>query len=361
MTKIFGLEHNEIEQIISDIAYKQMGCKDEKIVIVYDEDCELAKVICNAHQKVTPQAEFIKFDNSTPEKVEEIRNMLLSLEAGSSVFLIESVSFRLDDFRIRLQLFNNGVGCLEYSHLSWYKGQENTFLNAIRWQGEEFFRLGSALKKHIDECDSLKIYSGNPENPDILDFGPMDDSKINDGRFYQQKNRGGSVVCGEVFSEAQDLYGVNGKLSINCYPNNRYLIQECETFSLTFTNGIVSEYSENTPEYFIKETLDLIKASEEDEEGNGEVMVREAGFGLNPYISLKNQLTFVSVFERQTGFHVSLGKKHMVYRKKLHKNVIQRYHIDVFADLIKITTEKKDEVSGKLQTTTLFENGDYCV
>ena len=35
-------------------------------------------------------------------------------------------------------------------------------------------------------------------------------------------------------------------------------------------------------------------------------------------------------FERISGFHLSLGKKHNIYRKKLHKDEVQRYHIDVF-------------------------------
>jgi aminopeptidase len=52
-------------------------------------------------------------------------------------------------------------------------------------------------------------------------------------------------------------------------------------------------------------------------------------------------LSDVNPFERYEGFHLSLGKKHNIYRKKLHKDVVQRYHIDIFPDFSEMKVDGK--------------------
>jgi hypothetical protein len=65
-------------------------------------------------------------------------------------------------------------------------------------------------------------------------------------------------------------------------------------------------------------------------------MMRELGFWLNPAITNKTPLNDVNAFERKAGFHISMGKKHWIFRKKLHRKVNQRFHIDVFPDVKEI-------------------------
>jgi hypothetical protein len=65
-------------------------------------------------------------------------------------------------------------------------------------------------------------------------------------------------------------------------------------------------------------------------------MMRELGFWLNSDISNKTPLNDVNAFERKAGFHISMWKKHGIYRKKLHRKVNQRFHIDVFPDVKEI-------------------------
>lgn len=62
-------------------------------------------------------------------------------------------------------------------------------------------------------------------------------------------------------------------------------------------------------------------------------MVRELGLGLNPAITTSSSLSDINFYERKIGVHLSLGKKHGIYGKKLPKTMVQRYHIDVFLDL----------------------------
>lgn len=345
----------KIHAIISDTLWKQMKCSDEKIVIIYDEDSPLAKILANGYKHVLKDrdkntTQIVKFDET---KKEYFKTLLHSLEEGSSVFLIQSTSFRLDDFRIRLQLFNAGVGCMEHSHLSYYTGdQEETFLNALTWKGDEYDRLGKTVRNLLETSDEIRIFSGES---DMLTFGQMEEAKINDGRFYAQKNRGGSSICGEVFSEAKDLEAVNGKLTIHCYPNSDFMIQKCTPFSIRLEKGRIVHVDKNAPAEFLENIIDRVRAGETNEDGESEVMIREAGFGLNPFISMENPLSYVSIFERQAGFHVSVGKKHNIYRKKFHKKIVQRYHIDIFADMKKMVAVKDG------RETVFFENGKYCV
>ncbi len=84
-------------------------------------------------------------------------------------------------------------------------------------------------------------------------------------------------------------------------------------------------FDDTYPEWF-KQILLKIRESEWD------VMIRELGIWLNIALSKNRTLSDVNYFERQFWIHLSLGKKHGIYAKKFSRNVIQRYHIDVFLD-----------------------------
>ena len=78
----------------------------------------------------------------------------------------------------------------------------------------------------------------------------------------------------------------------------------------------------------------------------GEVLVREIGVGFNPAISQETPLSDVNAYERQYGMHLSLGKKHGIFGKKLPKIEVQKYHIDVFLEVERL--EFGDERFGGL-------------
>ena len=149
-----------------------------------------------------------------------------------------------------------------------------------------------------------------------------------------------------MFTEAKDFSSVNGELMIAAYPGTDWKMVPCEPFKVKITNSLLTCDDPKCPKPFREEVLDVIAASEDNE-----VMVREAGFGLNPAISLTKPLSDVSAFERMAGFHMSIGKKHPIYRNKLPKTVTQRYHMDIFADLDQIVID--DEV--------VYKEGAYCL
>jgi hypothetical protein len=90
----------------------------------------------------------------------------------------------------------------------------------------------------------------------------------------------------------------------------------------------------------------MIKKNEDDE-----IYLRELGFWLNPGITWDKTLADVNAFERIAWFHMSLWKKHWIYRKKFHRKITQRYHIDIFSDTDKIYFDDK----------LIFENEKYII
>ena len=326
-------------QITKVVLEKQMQCKDEPQVLLFDRQCDFSSILADAYSANMPRAEKINFDD---EKPDELREKLLSLPSGSTVVLVQSSNFRLDDFRIRLQLFNAGIGCLEHAHLKYFAPDEfETYANALEYRGDYYERFGGLLAGKLEQASELKIVS---KNGSVLSFGPMEECKTNHGVFWKQKNRGGAAICGEVFTEAKDFSSVNGELMVAAYPGTDWKMVPCEAFKVKITESILTCDDPKCPPPFRKDVLDVIAASED-----GEVMIREAGFGLNPAISHANPLSDVSAFERMAGFHISLGKKHPIYRKKLAKSVVQRYHMDIFADLDQTLID--DEV--------VFKGGSY--
>ncbi len=65
-------------------------------------------------------------------------------------------------------------------------------------------------------------------------------------------------------------------------------------------------------------------------------LIREFGIGFNPNIGPEAPLSDVNAFERQLGVHLSIGKKHGIFGKKLPKDELQKYHIDIFLSVSNI-------------------------
>ncbi len=330
---------DRFRELTALILEKQMGCASEPQVLVYDRQCELAELLAEAYKANMPTAECIDFDQTDPE---ELRQKLIALPEGATVILVQSTNFRITEFRFRLELFNRGLGCLEHTRLAYFKPQEyGIYADALEFRGDYYKAKGSEIAQKLEEATNIEIVS---HGGSVLHFGPMEKAKINHGLFAEQEHRGGAAVCGEVFSEAKDFTSVNGELMVRAYPGEDLLVVQCEPFKVRIENGLLSCDDPKCPEDFRVRVLDKIAASED-----GEVFVREAGFGLNPAVSFATPLSDVNHFERMAGFHLSLGKKHNIYREKISAKITQRYHVDVFADL------KEIRVDGE----PIFINGGY--
>jgi leucyl aminopeptidase (aminopeptidase T) len=180
--------------------------------------------------------------------------------------------------------------------------------------------VGHALKARMDAASSAKVESLG----DRLDFAcPLELAKLNIGDFAGLKNTGSMFPIGEVFSEARELERVDGRVNIYGFADTSFRLNVPEApITMVIERGRVVQALNSSDEF--DRVLSLIRADE------GEVWLRELGFGMNRAFSRERRVSDVGAFERVCGVHLSLGARHGVY-KKPHLNPREvRYHVDTF-------------------------------
>ena len=92
---------------VGDILTLAIKHTDERrAIIVADSGCALAVTLSQAYRRCLPDAQFIDFDAVTPQVV---LDAFAQLTARDLVILIQSTSFRLEAYRMRVELFKRGL------------------------------------------------------------------------------------------------------------------------------------------------------------------------------------------------------------------------------------------------------------
>jgi len=311
----------------------------QRALVVFDTRSTLAQVLTTAYRACLPDAEFLDFDTQTAEV---IIARFAALHAQDLVVLVQSTNFRLDAFRIRVELFKRGLKVIEHPHLGRMQGQEIAiYIDALAYDPAYFRSTGHALKRLIDQASHGMLDTGGAQ----LEFAsPFESAKLNIGDYSDMPNVGGQFPIGEVFTEARDLQAVNGAVRIFVFGDTRFSVnQPTHPITLIIERGQVVAVRDSTPEF--DAVLTKIKEDE------GVVWVRELGFGLNRAFSKQRTVADIGSFERMCGVHLSLGAKHGVYGKPNFKRGDGKYHVDVFA-----ATE-----SVQLDGRVIFRDGAWCV
>jgi hypothetical protein len=250
-----------------------------RALVVYDSRTGLARALLEAYRRNLPDATFVDFDDVAPA---EVLALFKTCAPQDLVVLVQSTNFRLDGFRLRVELFKLGLKVIEHVHLSRMPGAQGAhYIESLAYDPQYFRGVGHALKSRIDRVARAEVHGGG----EVLVFdSPFESAKLNVGDYSAMNNVGGQFPIGEVFTEARDL--------------------------------------DATPEF--QEVLDIIRRDE------GEVWVRELGFGMNRAFSRERRVDDIGTYERMCGIHLSLGAKHGVYAKPGFKRKDARYHIDVF-------------------------------
>jgi len=288
-------------------------------LVVYDTRTGLSRALLAGYRANLPDAQFIDFDAVAPEAVLAAFG---AMQAGELVVLLQSSNFRLDGFRMRVELFKRDLKVIEHVHLSRMAGiQGEHYIEALAYDPAYFRGTGRALKDRIDRAPHGRVVGGG----ETLDFGsPFEPAKLNIGDYSDMKNVGGQFPIGEVFTEALDLEAVHGRVQIHVFGDTSYRSNRPEVpVTLVIERGRVVATENATPAF--QQVLDNITADE------GEVWVRELGFGLNRAFTRELRVDDIGTYERMCGVHLSLGAKHGVYPKPGFKRKDARYHIDVFA------------------------------
>jgi hypothetical protein len=292
---------------------------DRRALVVHDTRTGLARALVEGYRRNLPQADFLDFDSV--EHAEVLRRFR-ELAPKDLVVLVQSTNFRLEAFRIRVELFKLGLKVVEHVHLSRMPGvQGEHYIDALAYDPAYFRGVGRALKSRIDAAPYARVCGGGEQ----LRFdSPLEPAKLNVGDYSEMNNVGGQFPIGEVFTEALDLEAVNGRAQIHVFGDTSYLSNRPATpVTIVIERGRVVGVENATPAF--QQVLDNIRADE------GEVWVRELGFGMNRAFTRERRVDDIGTYERMCGIHLSLGAKHGVYPKPGFKRKDARYHIDVFA------------------------------
>jgi aminopeptidase len=144
-------------------------------------------------------------------------------------------------------------------------------------------------------------------------------AKLNVGDYSAMNNVGGQFPIGEVFTEARDLEAVSGRAQVHVFGDTAYLVNRPEA-PITIIVDAAAWSAPKTRRRRSRQVLDIIRRDE------GEVWVRELGFGMNRAFTRERRVDDIGTYERMCGIHLSLGAKHGVYAKPGFKRKDARYH-----------------------------------
>ncbi|MFH0708958.1 MAG: hypothetical protein V2A75_02015 [Pseudomonadota bacterium] len=317
LESLISTAHNHLNGLLKEVFHHTK----ERAVVVYDTRCMLSNILMQGYKRSLPEAIFVDFDTQTPEEILEI---LVSLQPSDFVALVQSTSFRLDAFRLRVELFKRQIKVIEHPHLSRMSDDEAPYyLDSLAYDADYYRYVGRTLKSKIDSVDGGVLDTGG----ELLVYGsPFESAKLNIGDYTDMTNTGGQFPLGEVFTEAQDLRAVNGRVKIFSFGDVTYKLNYPKIpITLIIEQGQVIECENSTPAF------DLILSNIRRDEG-GVVWVRELGLGLNRAFSKTRTVADTGTYERMCGVHLSLGAKHGIYGKPGFKRRDGTYHVDVFAD-----------------------------
>ena len=288
-------------------------------LVVSDAQCALAVALTQAYRICLPAARCIDFDAVSPE---EVLAAIDQLTPDDLVVLIQSTNFRLEAYRIRIELFNRSLKVIEHPHLSRMQAAEALrYIEALAYDITYYREVGHALKKRIDQAQSGTLDSGGEQ---LFFNAPFEPAKLNIGDYRAMKNVGGQFPIGEVFTESKDLESVNGRVRIFIFGDTSFAVnQPAKPITLEITKGRVTEVFDSTPEFDL--VLANIRADED------EIWVRELGFGMNRALTQDQTVSDIGTYERMCGIHLSLGAKHGLYNKPQIRRATARHHVDVFA------------------------------
>jgi hypothetical protein len=312
----------------------------ENAIVVYDTNCTLSNILSQGYMRSLPDAQFIDFNLHSPEYILE---KLAQLNPYDFVALVQSTSFRLDAFRLRVELFKRKIKVIEHPHLSRMSDTDTPYyIDSLEYDPNYYRKVGNALKDKLDSASSGVLDSGG----DFLIYSsPFESAKLNIGDYSQMPNAGGQFPIGEVFTEAQDLRALNGRVKIFSFGDVTYKLNyPAIPITLIIEHGQIIDCENSTPAF------DQILFNIRRDEG-GVVWVRELGFGLNRAFTKTRTVGDTGTYERMCGVHLSLGAKHGIYGKPGFKRRDGRYHVDVFADTH----------SFKLDNEVVYTNGNWTV
>ncbi len=291
---------------------------DHAALVVADERTELSRLLLRAYGEALPNARIISFDRT---ELDLVKAAFAELREKDLAVLIQSSVFRIPDQRIRVELYRRGIKVIEHTNLERMEAHEiEHYVAALAYDPTYYRGVGHSLKARMDAAQSVLIESDG----ETLRFdSALEPAKLNIGHFAGLKNVGSQFPIGEVFTEARDLESVHGRVTIYGFTDTSFRLNvPREPVTVVIERGRAAAALHSTAEF--DKVLEGIRADE------GEVWVRELGFGMNRAFSRERIVSDVGAFERVCGIHLSLGARHGAYKKPHLNPRDARHHVDTF-------------------------------
>ncbi len=326
-------------QNISDIVQLSIEHKpEERALVIFDTQYGLTNILTEGYRNALPEARFIDFD--TLEK-SAIIEAIDAMQPNDLVVLIQSSNFLLNEFRIRLHLFQKKLKVIEHTHL--HRNSEDVwdvYINALAYDPSWYRVMGPKLKAKLESTQELRIKGGDVE---LVVTGGLETPKPNLGDYAGMENIGGTFPIGEVFTESRDFSRMNGSFMIYAYAGGDFSVNMHDPFRVDVHEGVVVGWQEDAPKSFV-DIVEAIKLYERP-------LIREIGFGLNRAITRERYLQDITAFERILGMHLSMGEKHSVFKKAGITTHKTKFHVDLFPVADRVTADGE----------VIFEGGKYLL
>lgn len=322
-TAILAKIKRHIRTILDDaFLYKQ----EDRAVVVFDTRSTLSALLGEGYAAEIPQAQVFDFDQTEPATLLQLFD---ELPPGSLVVLVQAGSFRLSEFRIRIELFKRQLKVIEHPHLSRIMDNEiETYVDALEYDHAYYRGVGPRIKARIDQAQLIEVESPGAK---LTYATPFEEAKLNIGDYSGMKNIGGQFPIGEVFTEPTNIEAVNGEVKIFAFGDtNFYVNVPDKPFTLVIREGKVVDVVDAPPEF--QKVLEQVGKDEE-------LWIRELGFGMNRAFTRERRVSDIGSYERMCGIHLSLGAKHTIYNKPGLKRKEGKYHVDMFVDVTQVTVD----------------------
>jgi hypothetical protein len=172
---------SQLQANVNDIVSKNIGTIPGQKVLIYDTQSGLAKALAEAYRNALgPDAQHYDFDRMEMDSL-NFRDILIGLPAGSLVVMVQSTNFRITDFRVRVELSQHGIHCIEHNHLGYLPpAHYETYFNALAYRTPEYVRCTALLNEINDGKPGMDLVDKSGLR---LHFGQLEKFRGNTGAY----------------------------------------------------------------------------------------------------------------------------------------------------------------------------------
>jgi len=252
------LVHNASQNLTDVLRDVFLHDDSSRALVIYNLNSPLSVILTDAYRIALPKSIFVNFNDTDTEV---IMSQFKALKSDDFVALVQSKSFRLSAYRIRIELYKKKIKVAEHPHLGRMITDDEVkhYVNALAYDKDYYHHMGHTLQNMLHIASGAIVHSGDEK---LIYRGGFEDPKINIGDYRKMNNIGGQFPIGEVFTESKELKSLNGKTKIIAFGDINYKVNiPPHPITIIIENGQLVRTENTTAEF--EAVLDMIKEEEE--------------------------------------------------------------------------------------------------